>query len=179
MPRRQAMIVNWGVLAMLTLRLLNTSALAAGTATAVTVYVSHSRDAAGVVYRYRLVNESDQRVVMFKLGANYLQQLPELRTPPLGWAPGQSLPASSVGSPRGWTPLVVTLEESDRFFVRWRSDNEGVFDVRPQATLTGFSVHLSAAAPEYSDANFDAILGNGAHAYGVLRPDNQQDGQDH
>jgi hypothetical protein len=141
-------------------------------AAAVKITVSEVQQPGGVVYTYSVANSNDNdRVVAVRIGFDYLHGVAELRTPPAGSTPDNDLPSGSVSSPRGWSPMIVATEESEVFDLEWTSDSSGAFDISPHVTLTGFAVRTPSTTPEYASADFDVILGSGAHVYGRVEPD--------
>ncbi len=161
--------VGWlPVLAVLTLLFSTFSATAA---TSVHVKVFESTGATGTTYFYRVVNGADRPIVAVRIGFDYLHGEAQLQTLPVGWTFEQGVPASSTTSPQGWTARLVTTEESALVDMEWSSDGGSQFDIAAGATASGFSVRLPQASPAYRTANFDVILGDSTHQYGLLEPD--------
>lgn len=148
-------------------------AISALAQTSIRVKVFESSDSNGTTYSYRVANETTQRIVGLRIGFDYLHGEAELRTPPIGWTLREGLSPSSTTSPHGWTARLVTTEENSRFDIEWSSDEGPQFDIAPGATVSGFSVRLPRATPEYRTAHFDVILGNSTHKYGLLEPDTE------
>jgi hypothetical protein len=165
--RNEIGYLRW--LAVLTVLLCAFSAAAAP----VRVKVFETTDANGATYFYRAENGTTQPIVTLRIGFDYLHGEAQLHALPAGWTFEQGVPQSSTTSPNGWTPRLVTTEESALVDMEWSSDGGSQFDIAPGATATGFSVRLPQASSEYRTVNFDVILGDSTHVYGVLEPDTE------
>lgn len=143
----------------------------AGSAIADTrVTMTQARDANGVKYTYAVISGSSERIVAVHIGFDYLHGVPELQVPPTGWTIDSGIANGTIASPGGWTPAVVTTEESPLLDIEWTSDSSGAFDIAPLASLSGFAVRVPAPSDEYASASFDVVLGSGAHVYGRVEP---------
>jgi hypothetical protein len=115
-----------------------------------------------VKYRYSVINNSVHAVVMIRVGFDYQHGVPERSVLPLGWDFAKGLPQGSVTSPLGWEPMVVTQEESNYHFLKWKSESPAS-DIKTGQTLSGFSVILPQADERYETAHYDVILGDSTH----------------
>lgn len=140
---------------------------------AVSVKVYQASEGGGVRYSYRVINDSEQPIVGVKIGFDYLHGEPELVATPRGWTLADGIPASSVASPPGWVPRIVTMEESDYVNLEWTSDDGAQYDIAPGATKTGFLVLLDSASSAYANAHFDVVFGDSTHEYATLVADNE------
>ena len=142
-------------------------------AASVRVKVFEKIDSNGATYSYRVENGIDKPIVGLRVGFDYLHGEAQLHALPVGWTFEQGLSPSSATSPQGWTPRLVTTEESTLVDMEWSSDGGSQFDIGAGATATGFSVRLPAASSEYRTKNFDVILSNSTHVYGALETDTE------
>lgn len=140
---------------------------------AVTVKVYQAAEGGGTRYSYRVINDSNQAIVGVKIGFDYLHGEPQLVATPRGWTLADGIPPSSVTSPPGWVPRLVTTEETDYVNLEWTSDNGPQYDIAPGATKTGFSIVLATPSSAYRTANFDVVFGNSTHQYGVMQLDTE------
>jgi hypothetical protein len=146
----------------------------------VTISVSQQNLAGGqVAYHYKVINGSDQRIVDVMIGRDYYHGISELSVPPLGWSFDTGAPAGSFGSPVGWTPLVITTEESNLVEVEWgsvdtddippgKTVDDGTADIMPGQTVSGFSVIVAAPAAEYMNSHWTVFFGDSSAASEML-----------
>jgi hypothetical protein len=120
-----------------------------------------------VKYRYSVINNSAHAVVALRVGFDYQHGVPELSVLPLGWDFATGLPQGSVTSPPGWEPMIVTQEESNYHFLKWKSEGPAS-DIKTAQTLSGFSVTLPQADDRYETAHYDVILGDSTHVSAPL-----------
>lgn len=129
----------------------------------VQVKVTEQSLGAETVYIYRVVNDSTQPVVSFRVGFDYLHGVSQLTVPPSGWTFDGGLPPSSAGAPAGWEVRVVTTEESPLFDVQWSNESGPAADIAPGTSRSGFRVVLPQPVAGYESAYFDATLGDSTH----------------
>jgi hypothetical protein len=133
----------------------------------VTVSVSQQNLAGGqVAYHYSVVNGSSQRIVALEIGSDYYHGVSELNVYPLGWSVDTGVSAGSLGSPTGWSPQVVTTEESAFVDVEWR--NDGTADIMPGKTVSDFSITVAASATVYMGCHWTVIFGDSSAASELL-----------
>ncbi len=129
-------------------------------AQSVQVLVSTAQVSGKTVYRYRVVNNSTQRIVSVQIGYDYPHGVYALNVTPSGWSRANGLPSSSVTSPSGWTPSLLTSEETEtENSLDWRSDVAGN-DILPGQTKGGFSVTVDGPAAAYSSGIWTTIFGD-------------------
>ena len=135
-------------------------ALAPSALGAVRVYVTPVAGAGATTYRYRVVNDSTQRIVSLQIGYDYPHGVYTLDVPPLGWSRESGLPSSSVTSPGGWSAELMTTEETEsQNVLAWSSDG-AASDILPGASKSGFSVKVAAPAGAYANGLWTAIFGD-------------------
>jgi hypothetical protein len=120
-------------------------------------------------YTYTVHNDTSRRIVSVRIGLDYLHGVAELQTAPVGWDPETGLAPNSASAPEGWTPTLVTEEESEFFNLEWDSSADSDFDIKPGATVSGFSVRVPKAATEYRFPQFDIVLEDATHVYGQVQ----------
>lgn len=102
----------------------------------VTVYKQVNKSAA--IYTYTVTNTGNRPITGFEMGYDYRHGVPELS----GAFP-------TITSPVGWTGYVVTMEESDKFDVNWRSNT-----IPPGQTVTGFSLTVPQENATYLSSHW-------------------------
>ncbi|MGZ8810743.1 MAG: hypothetical protein ACXW29_06360 [Thermoanaerobaculia bacterium] len=124
------------------------------------VFVTVAQDATKTVYRYRVVNNSTQRIVSVQIGYDYPHGVYSLDVPPLGWSRDAGLPSSSVTSPAGWSATLQTTEETDvQNALDWRSAAPAN-DIMPGQSKSGFSATVAAPANAYINGVWTAVFGD-------------------
>jgi hypothetical protein len=143
-------------------------AVATPLAAAVDITVRSAESGGVTTYAYLVHNATTQRIVAVRIGLDYLHGVGELRTPPVGWTPDGGLTAASTTAPQGWTPALISEEESEYFNLEWNSREDGSADIAPAASAT-FTVRVPTAATKYDAPQFDVVFGDVTHAYGVVQ----------
>jgi hypothetical protein len=154
-------------MAILVLRLIGLASLAftsVGIAMAqspvnVGVYAEHY--GGKLVYYYRVVNNSPDKINVVRIGYdskndndNY-NDVWELLETPSGWSFDTGIPPASATSPPGWRVYVITLEESELLGVNWATIDNNSPELLPGQTLTGMSVTLDKADTNYLTSHAD------------------------
>jgi len=120
-----------------------------------------------VLYRYRVDNHSDRAVVSLIVGYDYGNGIPQLTSQPVGWSFDTGLQAGSVGSPPGWTSVLVTTEEHAQVQLEWKSSGPSG-DIDPLTSKTGFSVTVPAADQTFTSSQWTVYLDNATAMSGNL-----------
>lgn len=148
--------LEWGSVVVLGAILLFASSAASQPGTPVKITVTESKTSAGVVYRYQVTNHSAYPITSVIIGMSYPGDS-ELQSVPLEWSFSRGIPPSSVSSPLGWRPRIITTEESNLLQLGWKI-------AAPQRallaghTLQGFSVRLARSDPSYI-SSLDSVSG--------------------
>lgn len=147
---------------------------------AVHVYVTPAGGAGSALYRYRVVNDSTQRIVSLQIGYDYPHGVYVLDVPPLGWSRENGLPPSSVTSPSGWSAELMTTEETESQNVLAWNSSGAANDILAGQSKSGFSVTAGAPAAAYTGI-FTVIFGDSSDtaadlaASGTLQTDTNPD----
>ena len=123
----------------------------------VRIRVSQQTLGGRVFYRYRVINNSDRRVVGLLAGIDQNGNASELTVAPVGWDYFNGLPLNAAEAPPGWDALVVTTEESDFLTVAW-DINQTSAAIPAGATQTGFSVVVPVAHDPFKLGHWAVIL---------------------
>lgn len=145
-----------------------TQVLAAST---VRVKVRREARADGVVYHYRVFNSSSRPIVALAVGRDYFHGVKELRTTPVGWTFEQGTPSASTTSASGWSPLLVTEEESEFHWFEWSVEDDHGAAIAPGQVRGGFSVRLPSADSQYQNGHWTVVFADSLVASGALEPD--------
>lgn len=117
-------------------------------------------------YLYKVTNKSAHPIVAIAIGADYYHGTSELNTYPLGWTADSTIPEGNTMSPPGWSPTVITTEESPYVEIEWR--NDGRADTQPGQVNAGFGVIVAHPNPQYLNAHWTAIFSDATAASGQL-----------
>ncbi|MBA5605154.1 hypothetical protein H3H36_07240 [Duganella sp. FT3S] len=117
-------------------------------------------------YLYKVTNKSAHPIVAIAIGADYYHGTSELNTYPLGWTADSTIPEGNTMSPLGWSPTVITTEESPYIEIEWR--NDGRADIQPGQVNAGFGVIVAHPNPQYLNAHWTAIFSDATATSGQL-----------
>jgi hypothetical protein len=113
-------------------------------AVAVTVYKQVSRE--GVIYTYSVTNHSKYPVVSVWIGYDNYNDTPDL----------SGDPPADIRGVDNWTGEVLTVQDSDEFFLAW--DTNGKTSLLPGQTVTGFRVGMAQEDQRYLNLHWRAML---------------------
>ena len=152
-----------------------TQVLAAGT---VRVKVRKEVRSDGVVYHYRVFNSASRPIVAVAVGRDYFHGVKELQTTPVGWTFEEGTPSASATSASGWSPLLVTEEESGFHWFEWSVDDDEGAAIAPGQVRGGFSVRLQSADGQYQNGHWTVVFADSVVASGALEPDDNAPASD-
>lgn len=118
------------------------------------------------LYQYKVVNNSGSAIVGLSIGSDYYHGTSELSSYPLGWSFDTGIPDGSALSPVGWNAIVITTEESPFVEIAWR--NNGISDIQPNQTMTGFGVVVPAPNALYLSSHWTVYFADATAASNVL-----------
>lgn len=149
-------------------------------ATASTVHVKVRKEVRpdGVVYHYRVFNSASLPIVGMAVGRDYSHGVKELQTTPVGWTFEEGTPSASTTSPSGWSPLLVTEEESEFHWFEWSVDDDHGAAIAPGQVRDGFSVRLPTADSQYQNGHWTVVFADSVFASGALEPDDDTPASD-
>jgi hypothetical protein len=148
---------------------------ATGTASPVQVYVQQSGKPSAVTYRYRVVNGSPTEIAALWIGFDMSADF-QLTVGPVGWD-GQTLPAASYRTPKGWHFNVYRTEEDSVLSVCWEVDT-ALTTIRSGATMSGFEVTLPKPDSLYVMGTWSATVTSGPHFTGFLKTEPRTAGRE-
>jgi hypothetical protein len=121
-----------------------------------------------VRYRYKIVNNSREEIVIVNIGFDFANYKVELRIRPIGHEIGSGDISKGSQSPRGWKCSLVTQEETSVHYIEWeiiKPDRKGIM---PKQSKDGFAVDLPQADSTYETGHFEIILRNTVRVTGLL-----------
>lgn len=141
---------------------------ATSTASPVQVFVQQSGKSDAFTYRYRVVNRSPTEIAALWIGFDLSGDF-QLTVGPVGWD-GETLPAASYRTPKGWHFGVYRAEEDSVLSLCWEIDTL-LTTIRSGATMSGFEVTLPKPDSLYAMGKWSATVTGGREPYftGILQ----------
>jgi hypothetical protein len=115
-------------------------------AVVVTVYKQVSRE--GVIYTYSVTNHSKYPILAVWIGSDNYNDTTD--------ADLSGEPPTDIRGVDNWTGRVITVEDSDEFFLEWETNGKG--RLLPGQTVTGFRVGMAQEDQRYMNLHWTATL---------------------
>lgn len=112
-----------------------------------TVKVYKEASASAVTYTYSVTNRSEFPLTQVWIGYDYYRGNSEL----------SGLDPQQIIVPSGWEGYVVSLEESDKYYVNWNIENHTA-SLKPGQTLSGFKIVMPRDDTRLASSNWTVIV---------------------
>lgn len=134
------------------------------------VHGTHERD--NIVYHYKVINNSGERLNDFVIGSTVIgntvegmvgEEIPQLERIPTGWKYGQEgetgteiiLAPTSTKQPPYWASDFYGQQESGNYYLKWETTPDGLaYAIPPGQSLAGFSVTVPLYDPNEAPRDY-------------------------